>query len=297
MFFSKKKEKSASSNLDEVARLKEGLLTSLLGLAWMVEAKDPYTGGHLWRVSQLARTLGAALKYKEADIEKLAVAGFLHDLGKIGIPDHILGKTGRLTDEEFDVIKTHPQVGKDLLSGHPLSYLADEVIHAHHEMPNGNGYPKGLSSSDIPEAAKIVGLCDAFDAMTSTRPYRSGMPVEKALKIIEENLGKQFDQKLGEVFLRLGKDGAFNHIVSHSDDGIPLHECSDCGLTVTIRREQVIGEHTHCSVCRAEFLITEDEKGERKTEMTGKIADINQVTQQPDNSVIRDLVLKVTKSI
>ncbi len=167
----------------------EDLLRSLLVMAWMVEARDPYTGGHLWRVSRFSRLLASELNLPDGDVARISLGGFLHDLGKVGVPDQILNKKDRLTDEEYEVIKTHPDVGWRMLAGHPLARLAETAIRAHHEMPNGKGYPRGLVGLDIPLDARIVGICDAFDAMTSTRPYRRGMPIEKALAIIEENLG------------------------------------------------------------------------------------------------------------
>jgi len=105
------------------ARFQEDLLTSLLVMAWMVEARDPYTGGHLWRVSRFARLLAADAGLREADVARIAVGGFLHDLGKISVPDQILGKQDRLTDQEYDVIKIHPEIGWRLLAGHPLAAL------------------------------------------------------------------------------------------------------------------------------------------------------------------------------
>lgn len=295
MIFNKNKNinKTVTSLKEEVVYLKEGLLNSLLSIAWMVEAKDPYTGGHLWRVSQFARIVGEAAGATPTDINKLAIAGFLHDIGKIGIPDEILCKPGRLTEDEFSTVKLHPQVGKDLLDGHPLANLAEDVIYSHHEMPNGKGYPRGLKANSIPDFAKIVGLCDAFDAMTSTRPYRKGMPLEKAILIIEENLGEQFDQHYGNIFIQLAKEGGLNHIIAHSDNGIPLQECSKCGPTVVIRREQVIGDHTFCPVCKAEFLIVKKDDETLGTKMTGASVLGQDVNHKPNYSYISDLVSKL----
>jgi HD-GYP domain-containing protein (c-di-GMP phosphodiesterase class II) len=161
-------------------RHQQDILASLLTAAWMVEARDPYTSGHLWRVSQFAMILAAKAGLPAAEVPRIAMAGFLHDLGKIGIPDAILGKPGRLTEEEYSVIKTHLCIGSSMLAGHPLASLVDAAVLMHHEMPNGKGYPLGLMGKDIPIDARIIGLCDAFDAMTSARPYREGMPREQA---------------------------------------------------------------------------------------------------------------------
>lgn len=272
------------------AELKAGLLDSLLTMAWAVEARDPYTGGHLWRVSQMARLVAKAAGLPPEQIEQIAIGGFLHDLGKISIPDQILTKRAKLTDDEFSIIKTHPEAGWRLLNGHPLASLAESAIRAHHEMPNGRGYPLGLIAADIPLDAKIVGLCDAFDAMTSTRPYRAGMPISQALGIIEQNLSEQFDAHYGRLFIALGKSGAFDHIVSHSDEGIPLQHCSGCGPIVVIQRQQVLGEHTYCHSCHAQFSICEDATGNKYAAATGQLGQPADLIQSPDKSVIGNLV-------
>ena len=163
---------SADSSLE-----REQMLASLLVMAWVVEARDPYTGGHLWRVSRYAALLCERAGIPMDECARIAIGGFLHDLGKIGIPDAILRKRDKLTDDEMAIMKTHPDVGARLLAGHPLADLVRDAVLLHHETLDGSGYPKGIAGPDIPIAARIVGLCDAFDAMTSTRPYRAGMPM------------------------------------------------------------------------------------------------------------------------
>ena len=276
-----------------VEDLQKGLLNSLLVMAWVVEARDPYTGGHLWRVSQMSRILAKAAALPDDEVEKIAVGAFLHDLGKIGVPDAILTKPDRLTAEEFEIMRTHPEAGWRLLEGHPLAHLAEAAVRAHHEMPNGKGYPLGLTATAIPLAAKIVGICDAFDAMTSTRPYRAGMAVAKALSIIAEQSGAQFDAELSEIFVELGNQGAFAHIVSHSDHGIPLQHCAGCGPIVVIQRQQAIGEHVFCHSCHAEFVIAQDTNGQRLATSTGRTAAAHELVCQPDQHVIQELVEQV----
>lgn len=237
----------------EVSAQKRALLASLLVSAWMVEARDPYTGGHLWRVARMAHILALETGLPPKEACRIAMAGFLHDLGKVGIPDAVLRKPGRLTDDEFALIKTHPRVGARMVAGHPMAELVVGVIHHHHEMPNGKGYPMGLSGDFIPLDARLVGICDAFDAMTSTRPYRKGMPIEKSLQIIESELGQQFDQVLGSRFVALGRAGAFDAIVGHSDEGVPLGHCPACGPTLVRPRNARIGDHVACPACKAQF--------------------------------------------
>lgn len=267
----------------------EDLLSSLLVLAWMVEAKDPYTGGHLWRVSRMSRVLAEGAGMGDVQVARVAIGGFLHDLGKIGVPDAILRKPDRLSPEEYEVIKTHPEVGLRVLSGHPLVALVRTAVLSHHEMPDGRGYPHGLKGTDIPIEAAVVGICDAFDAMTSHRPYRKGMPVTKAFSIIEDNLGTQFNRVLGRQFLDLGHQGHFAHIVGHSDEGIPLLECPLCGPTLAIRREQASGDQVYCPNCTSEFLLT---RGEDRFEMvpTMRKGSARDLEPQPDTELIRRLI-------
>jgi HD-GYP domain-containing protein (c-di-GMP phosphodiesterase class II) len=236
----------------------ESLIKSLYVMASLVEARDPYTGGHLWRVSQFSRLLAEDAELPASDVARIALGGFLHDLGKVGVPDAILNKPDRLTDEEYEIIKTHPEVGERLLSGHPLAALARSAVLSHHEMPDGRGYPQQLSGEAIAIDARVVGIADAFDAMTSTRPYRRGMPVEKALGIIESRLGTQFDPALGKRFLKLGRTRSLDHIVGHTDLGIPIQDCPVCGPTIIVRRDQASGEFVYCRHCGGKSKVVRE---------------------------------------
>jgi len=236
------------------------LLASLLTMAWFVEARDPYTGGHLWRVSRYARLLAEHAKFSDADAARIGLGGFLHDLGKIGIPDAILRKKERLTELEYEVIKTHPDMGTRMLAGHPLADLVKDAIQLHHERPDGQGYPLRLSGEAIPEVARIVGVCDAFDAMTSHRPYRQGMPRDKALGILSAEKGTQFDARFAAIFIAMGHAGHLDHVMGHSDDGIPLQSCPMCGPTLVLRTGQHVGEKIYCRNCTGEFELTGDDQ-------------------------------------
>lgn len=286
------------SGTDDAVRLRfqEDLLSSLLVMAWMVEARDPYTGGHLWRVSRFARLLAGEAGLPEADVSRIAVGGFLHDLGKVGVPDHILKKPGRLSDEEYETIKTHPDVGWRLLVGHPLAHLAEAAVRTHHETPDGKGYPRRLAGADIPVDGRIVGICDAFDAMTSTRPYRAGMPIETALAIIEDNLGRQFEPGFGERFVALGRAGALDHLVGHSDVGIPLHVCMMCGPTLVVRKGQVAGEHVYCRNCTGEYRIDESDGG-LVTVATGRRGSARDLEPEPDVDLIARFVRESARAL
>lgn len=236
------------------------LLASLLTMAWFVEARDPYTGGHLWRVSRYARLFSEAAGFGDADAARISLGGFLHDLGKIGVPDAILRKPDRLTDDEYAVIRTHPDMGKRLLSGHPLAALVCDAVFMHHERPDGRGYPRGLRGDAIPLMARIVSICDAFDAMTSHRPYRAAMPRDMALDIITERRGTQFDADYAAAFIMLGKSGQLDHVIGHSDRGIPLQSCPMCGPTLVTRSEHQAGDYLYCRNCGGGFRLKPGEE-------------------------------------
>ena len=233
----------------------QALLTSLLSMAWFVEAKDAYTGGHLWRVSRFAHLVAKEMGLSEKEQAMVSLGGFLHDLGKVGIPDAILQKRGPLTDAEFDVIRTHPLVGQRLLQSHPFASLVEEAVVGHHERPDGRGYPFGKRADEITLMARIVGACDAFDAMTSTRPYRSGMPVEKAISILIEGKGSQFDEKVVNALEVLDQNGELTHVVGHSDEGIPLQTCPMCGPIIVVSEHYHSGDEVFCPSCASGFHV------------------------------------------
>lgn len=252
---------SQASRSSDVSIHAKPLLASLMTMAWFVEARDPYTGGHLWRVSRYAHLLALEAGLSVTEAAKVSLGGFLHDIGKIGVPDAILRKAGRLTDDEFAVIRTHPDMGRRMLAGHPLSRLVLDAIHLHHERPDGQGYPLGLSGEQVPKMARIVGICDAFDAMTSHRPYRPGMAADAALSIIQAGQGAQFDDPLAQHFLALGLRGDLEHVMGHSDDGIPLQTCPMCGPTLVVQRDHEAGQHIFCRNCSGEFKLVPDQNG------------------------------------
>lgn len=272
------------------------LVASLLTMAWFVEARDPYTGGHLWRVSRYAKYLAEAAGETPTDTAVISLGGFLHDLGKIAIPDDVLRKPGRLTDEEFDVIKTHPNQGYRMLAGHPLVPLVKDAILSHHERPDGCGYPGQLTHAEIPKAAKIIGICDAFDAMTSHRPYRAGMLKEKALQIIKGHAGSQFDEHYAIWFCQLDQNGILDEVIGHSDEGIPLRECPMCGPTLTIYRHHQETDHIYCRNCGGEFILQQNQQQlfANSTGKRGKPADLE---PEIDHQLIYEIVQQSVKAL
>ena len=237
------------------------LLSSLFLMAYVVEARDPYTGGHLWRVSQYSRLIAETLGSDPSLSARATLGGFLHDLGKVGIPDSILNKPGRLTDDEYSLMKTHPERGAALLTGHPLAAVVEDAVLLHHERPDGRGYPNGFSGDLLPMVARIVGVADAFDAMTSRRPYRDGMPTTKALLIIEEGTGTQFDTDCAAALLELAERGQLAGIIGHTDSGIPLHECPVCGPTIVVHSHDKPGDHVYCPRCGNEAVLEKAHAG------------------------------------
>jgi HD-GYP domain-containing protein (c-di-GMP phosphodiesterase class II) len=172
-------------------------------LSGAIDAKDRYTRGHSDRVAMLSEQLAIASGYSVEDAKRVRLCGILHDVGKIGVPEAVLCKNGRLTDEEFELIKLHPGLGADMLKDLPsLQDIIPGVMH-HHERWDGRGYPHGLAGENIPELGRILALADTFDAMSSNRAYRAAMPREKVLAEIERCSGSQFEPRLAELFLKL----------------------------------------------------------------------------------------------
>ena len=172
-------------------------------LANALDARDGYTSGHSRRVSQLSCAIAAAMELPEQDVERIRIGALLHDIGKIGIADRVLQKPGRLTEEEWALIKEHPVIGRRILQGvHGFApYLG--AVELHHENWDGTGYPRGEMKTKTPVDARIIHVVDAWDAMTTDRSYRQAMTHENAMRILRENAGRQFDPRVVAVFLSL----------------------------------------------------------------------------------------------
>ncbi|MDH3592546.1 MAG: HD-GYP domain-containing protein, partial [Planctomycetota bacterium] len=168
-----------------------------------VEAKDRFNRGHSRRVADLAVRFACHLGLPERERELLETAAKLHDIGKIGVPEEILNKKGKLTDDEFEIIKSHPVIGEQIIR--PLEFLAEvrPIVRHHHERHDGTGYPDGLDAGAIPRSAAILSIVDAYDALTSDRPYRNGMPPARALQILDDGAGTQWDPDLVREFRSL----------------------------------------------------------------------------------------------
>lgn len=172
-------------------------------LAAAIDAKDAYTCGHSRRVAYLGEMLARAAGASPDQAERVRISGLVHDVGKIGVPEAVLGKAGRLNDDEFELIKQHPVIGHKILRDIPQLVDVLPGVLYHHERYDGKGYPDGLAGEQIPWVARVLGICDTFDAMSSTRSYRPAMPREKTLGEIQRCAGTQFDPQLATLFLTL----------------------------------------------------------------------------------------------
>lgn len=194
--------------LEEKTKLVEKVsLNSVMVIANTIDAKDTYTSGHSMRVAQSSAAIARRLNWSEEEVQNIHNIALLHDIGKIGVPDAILNKPGKLSAEEFEVIKKHPVIGKDILKDiHMVRNVAEGALY-HHERYDGHGYPFGLTGEKIPYCARIIGIADAYDAMTSNRIYRRKLTRENVIKEFEKGRGTQFDPLLTDLFLEMLREG------------------------------------------------------------------------------------------
>jgi putative nucleotidyltransferase with HDIG domain len=185
------------------AQLKVRYMDTIEVLRLAVDAKDEYTRGHSDRVAYFAGKVGRAFNLTEHDQETLRIGGIFHDIGKIGTSDEILKKTEMLSGQEYEVIKQHPLKGAHILSAMSMFEDAVPLIKCHHEWVDGSGYPYGLKGDEIPFLGRILSVADAFDAMTSTRHYRSKLNIENAKDQLVKGSGTQFDKTVVDVFIKV----------------------------------------------------------------------------------------------
>lgn len=198
----REREQNVEALTEALGDIRTGYLTTVRALANAIEANDTYTRGHCDRVRYYAMLLGQALSMTDDDLNDLEFASMLHDVGKIGIPQSILNKPGALTEEELAAIRRHPEIGAEIIADIPFLSECQTILKQHHERIDGKGYPDGLSGDAIHQAAKILSIVDAFDAMTGTRPYRpQPMTLEEALRELQLHRGTQFDAMLVDRFV------------------------------------------------------------------------------------------------
>lgn len=203
---------TAIQNAKIYSRIKDQNIEVIHSYAKAVEVKDYYTKGHSERVALYGMKLGRRLKLSSEEIDDLFTAGVLHDIGKIGIPDHILNKPSRLDEQEFEIMKEHPAIARDIILHVRALKSIIPVIYHHHERVDGKGYPDGIVDEQIPFLSKIISVVDAFEAMTSDRSYRKALPWEKARDTLLDGMGKQWDRELVENWVSLVADEGFENI-------------------------------------------------------------------------------------
>ena len=202
-----KEIKSINSKLsDTYKQLEQAYMESIQTLRYTVEAKDPYTRGHSDRVSALSVLIGQKLGLSNEDLRRLEIGGLFHDIGKIGVPDSILQKEGKLSEDEYSEIKHHPTIGAHILSTASIFQDILPIVKHHHERFDGKGYPEQLSGEKIPYLARITAVADTFDAMTSKRSYRDSLPLDTVISEFEKCSGSQFDPKIASLFIDIIKN-------------------------------------------------------------------------------------------
>ncbi len=194
-----------SDNRDLLGRMHRSYLSTITSLARTIEAKDPYTGGHTERVADFAQMIAVQLGFDTSQLEAVRVGAVIHDIGKVGVPDDVLLKKGKLGDEELQTIREHPVIASYILADLELPPIVKQMARSHHERFDGSGYPDGLQGEEIPLAARVLSVADALDAMTSDRPYRKALPVELALEEIRLESGKQFCPKVVDALMECTK--------------------------------------------------------------------------------------------
>jgi len=203
------RKKSVEQLQQSYQKTKRAMDATIETTSKIIEAKDPYTGGHQRRVAQLATAIAKELSLSQEKIKGIRIASLIHDIGKIGIPTELLSKPTVLTDVEFSLIKSHSQLGFDILKSIDFSYPVAQIILQHHERLDGSGYPQGLEGDNIVTEAKILGVADVVEAMSSHRPYRPALGIDITLKEISQNRGILYDPEVVDACLRLFKEKGF----------------------------------------------------------------------------------------
>ncbi len=187
---------------EQAKKIRASFLGAIMALAYALEAKDKYTSGHSQRVADISVAIAKRMGLPQESVDKVKLAGLVHDIGKIGVMESVLNKPGSLTDEEFQHIQKHPEIGERILTPVADDEEILRLVRNHHEYYDGNGYPDGLTSGQIALGARILAIADAYEAMTSERPYRKAMNDKAASAEIERGKGTQFDPEIADAFLR-----------------------------------------------------------------------------------------------
>ena len=198
-------------------------------MALTVETRDPYTAGHQRRATNLARAIATEIGLSEAQVDGIRMAGVVHDLGKISVPTEVLTKPGRLTKIEFNLVKAHPQVGYDILNRIGFPRPLTQIVLQHHERMDGSGYPSGLSGEEILLEARILAVADVVEAMSSHRPYRQALGIDKALEEISRNRGVLYDPEVVDACLKVFIEKGFKFEYRDEDSNFTKERVSGSG--------------------------------------------------------------------
>ncbi|MBN1899907.1 HD domain-containing protein, partial [Candidatus Sumerlaeota bacterium] len=202
----KRIEKTLKLSFDKLHRVTEGAIDAI---SKIIEIRDPYTSGHQQRVAQLACSIAREMGLGEEKLDAIHMSAVIHDIGKIYVPSEILSSPRRLTEVEYYILKTHPEVGYDILKSIEFPWPVAQIVLQHHERINGSGYPAGLAGGDILLEARIISVADVIEAMAYHRPYRPSLTIESALNEIEENMGVLYDREVAETCLILFREKGF----------------------------------------------------------------------------------------
>lgn len=220
-----KKFELSTSRTQILKDLSELFYKTIKSIAQALDAKDKYTHGHSMRVTLYSLALAKALNLPDDLLEEIETTGLLHDIGKIAIPEKILLKPGKLTDEEYEIIKSHPELGEKLVDGIEKLKMISSWLKSHHERYDGKGYPDGLKGEEIPISSRIIAIADTYDAMTSTRSYRSALSHNEAIDEISRCSGSQFDPNLAQLFISIGPE--IEELKTHPDFYYPKYSYLD----------------------------------------------------------------------
>jgi HD-GYP domain-containing protein (c-di-GMP phosphodiesterase class II) len=239
----------AIRNAQFVSELEHAYRETLLVLASAIEMRDHYTVGHTWRVTNFALAMGRALNWSEEELKRCEMGGVLHDVGKIAVEDAILRKPERLTQEEFEKMRIHPERGAKMMQD--CKALVPLIPYAlyHHERYDGRGYPYGLIGDAIPIEGRLLAVADTFDAMTSNRPYRKGLPAEVAIAELEKGKGTQFDPECVDALVQCFREGKLDSILQEFSKGERSIACPFCSTYVRIPADVDVGGRFDCGVC------------------------------------------------
>lgn len=245
----------AIRNAQYVAQLEQAYRDTLVVLASAIEMRDHYTVGHTWRVTNFAVAMGRALGWSEEELKRCEMGGVLHDVGKIAVEDAILRKPERLTEEEYAKMRVHPERGARMMQD--CKVLVPLIPYAlyHHERYDGKGYPYGLKGEEIPIEGRLLAVADTFDAMTSNRPYRKGLPAEVAVAELEKGKGTQFDPACVDALVRCYREGKIDSILQEYSKGEKSIACPFCSTFVPIPDGVDVGGRFECTVCHRTIAL------------------------------------------